>query len=185
MDDLKTLLQKRKSQLGELAKISMDDISICNKYLDLKQENSQFWRRVVYRVFASIEALISHLKQSVLLFTIDRKDMFSPSERLALDEKEYWIGDVGLVTTKKAKIRFLPNLIFAFKAFATAIENPFTINKDSSWESLTKSIKVRDRITHPKTAEDYSITENDMKDLFKAWDWFGASLVAVSKQRSN
>jgi hypothetical protein len=171
--------RKQITELRALAQATAADIAECNKHI--LGADSPFWRRVAYRtVFSSIEALTSHMKQSALLLSEDRRALFTDAERLALRDVEYAIEDTGVIAERKARIRMLPNLWFALARLAKVSANGCKLEKKAGWDSLTRSVKVRDRITHPKRAEDYSITDSEMKDLNDAWQWFGKALVEAS-----
>jgi hypothetical protein len=157
------------------------DIAICNTHL--LKEDAPFWRRATYRtVFSSVEALTAHAKMTVLIFA-DKGTIFSDAERLALREIEYSIEENGLLAEKKAKIKFLSNVCFTLSCFARMRANGFKIVKTGGWDSLTKAVKVRDRITHPKTAADLIISDVEMRHLDEGWNWFGKALVDAATDK--
>ena len=78
-----------RDDLKALFDVALSDITACNS--EAKETNLQFWRRTQYRtVFATIEALCSHLKHSALMFDMaDDRSRFTPIEQLALEDKSY------------------------------------------------------------------------------------------------
>ena len=179
MQDKRKILEEARKEAAELRKLLEQvnaDIAECNRHMS--KEDSPFWRRAAFRtVFASMEALVAHAKRSVLVFSKLDGTALSPAEYLALRGVEYAVEENGAVVERKAKIRFLADLHLALSYFAKATESDLSLKKDDGWVSLTRSVKVRDRITHPKTAEDYDITDPEVKELLAAWAWFGTALV--------
>jgi hypothetical protein len=144
--------------LAQFLSCADSDVRTCNEYMKEKK-NDQFWRRTLCRsIFASMESVISVLKQSALLVYQIRNIQISPTE--------------GEITERKAKIRFLPNLQFALLAYAHAYGRTLVLNKDSDWDALTRSVKIRDRIVHPKTYKNLEISDKEVGDLECGWDWF-------------
>ena len=177
---MSTEFERLANELRDLLRAANEDIAECSRWLK-SSGDSQFWRRVAYRtVFASIEALVSHLKQSAILFSFHDDEVFSPAEQLAMRDQDFEVDEKGRVVERNAKIRFLPNVCFAFRVFAVATAKDFQIVKDSGWDALTRAVKVRDRITHPKSAAAYTISDEEIKWMQDGWRWFGETLVAVS-----
>jgi hypothetical protein len=171
---------ERFRQLKALLDSVVADINECKAYY--KKSDSQFCRRMMCRtIFSSIEAIVNHMKQTALLLESDRRNVFSDAERLALRDVEYFIEDNGEVKERSARIRFKANLCFALSALAKVNRPSFVLKKDDGWNALCKSLEVRDRITHPKNADSYLITDDEMEAIGDGWDWFGAAITNVSK----
>lgn len=148
----------------------------------VKSTESPVLRRIRCRiVFSCIESYISHLKQSALLLTPEDAGFFSPEERLALADLEAHVTDKGVVLTRKAKIGLKPNLRLAFRAFAKSHGEEYDIDfGDSGGHAFIRAVKIRDRLTHPKSKEDLQVSVEEDKTVTAAWIWFGEHLVACS-----
>lgn len=172
-------------RLKALQALIGSEIKAFNETFGTGKELSDFGRRCLYRtIFSSIEAYISHLKSSALLFTIDRPDVFSEAERFALRDLEHFVDNKGMVGTRSARIRLKDNLRLAFRLFGRAMEKDYQVGFDSPGGiSFTSAIKVRDRLTHPKDPRDWQIGEAEAKMVIDAWKWFGEHLVEVSRSR--
>jgi hypothetical protein len=174
-------IQARSVALSALLEAVRGEIEECAAFL--KKSDTQFWRRIGCRsIFASIEALTNHLKQNALLHTTGEEEFFTDAERMALSDREYTVDDQGDVRERNARIRTLPNILFAYRSFARICGQQFIVTKDNSgWQALKRAIKVRDRITHPKTANDYQVSDQDIQDANNAWNWFYENMVAVTQ----
>ncbi|MDQ1611481.1 MAG: hypothetical protein QOG00_1412 [Pyrinomonadaceae bacterium] len=149
------------------------DIKISLRYLT-EVEANQFWRRTYIRtVFAFIEALIFHIKR-VLLRVYDAGIVeFSPEELAMLREESYDLSDKGDVVTQQKFIPLTKNLKFICKAYVRYTKSNYTLKvDDSGWDSFKKSIDIRNRLTHPKSASDLDVSDDDIKVVERADNWF-------------
>ena len=61
----------------------------------------------------------------------------------------------------------------SFKALSAATGKPFDLsNQHREWADFTGAVKIRDRITHPKIAEDLAISDNEMLLVLSSSTWF-------------
>ena len=99
--------------------------------------------------------------------------IFTPYELLYLLEYEMGLNDKGEVKViGKSKIPLLNNLLFAFRMYGKIFDIEFRLDKSGiGWQSLRESIKVRDRLMHPKKAEDLSISIPELDKAIKAYTW--------------
>lgn len=177
--------EERARELRVFNALIAQEIAACNHLTAKTDAEEQFKMRTQIRtIFACIESYISHLKQSALLFTIDDADFFSAEERLALSDRESHVTDRGEVRTKRAKIRLKANLRLAFSAYGRATGRDYLINfGDPGGNDFLHAVSIRDRITHPKSAECWRVSEAEAELVIRAWCWFGEHLVAVSTNR--
>ena len=121
----------------------------------------------VRSAFATIEAWIYVMKQIALRSHPDPNcRTISEAERAFAQEQEYKLTDQGDVETRRTKISLAPNLRFAFKLLSKACSVPFELDlSGSESQSFKRAIKIRDRITHPKTVSDINISDEDYKDV--------------------
>ena len=173
---------KESARLQSLYNLIGDELVSFNKTFGGDSESTDFSRRCLYRtLFSIIEAHISHLKASALLFTIDQPNFFSESEVLALQNLESFITDKGEVCTRPARIRLKDNLRLAFRSFGRSQDRHFEVDYSTpGGTAFTSAIKIRDRITHPKDPNDWIIDEAGARLVLEAWSWFGELLVEVS-----
>jgi hypothetical protein len=181
-----SLFQTEVNRLRALHDLIVDEVTSYNEVFGGESGSTDFARRCLYRtIFSTIEAYISHLKASALLFTIDQPNFFTESERLALRDLEPFVNEKGDVGTRPARIRLKDNLKLAFKLFARSQGREHQIDYQTSGGiAFTSAIKIRDRLTHPKDSKDWIIREQDAKMLLAAWTWFGEHLVKASRDNT-
>ena len=169
MDDNKVEGELLNALLSELAK----ELGTILKGKD-RDKLSQPERRIYVRsVFATIEAYIYVLKQIALRMHPDPKcPTISEAERAFAHEQEYRLTDSGDVITRRTKISLEANIRFAFKLLAKAGSLPSELDvSGSEWQSFRRAIKIRDRITHPKSVSDLNISDEDDKDVSVGFGW--------------
>jgi hypothetical protein len=182
-----TEFNERVGDLMRLMRSAQQELDGLNSFLDASKADCQFTRRTMVRtIFACIEAYVSHLKQSTLLFSTDQPNLFQPVEILALRDEESFIADNGKLGTRGTRIRFRTNLQLAFSSFARASGREYSLNfGDARGARFIEAVTVRDRITHPKSADAWEVSESEVALVQDAWCWFGEHLVAVSRPQSS
>lgn len=136
-----------------------------------------------------IEGIVHAMKQAALAITSNplNGNVFSLSERMLLAEETYDLHDDGKVSCKRAKIPISKNIKFAFKAFSKAnlINYELPVKDDTGWESFQKSLKVRDRLMHPKTIDDLAVSDDELKTALMTFDWFDKAQKDVLQESIN
>lgn len=134
-----------------------------------------FHRRTYVRtIFASIEGSIWLMKQ-VCLHAVESPD--SPempiSEYLLLSETEYSLKGNGDIKEQAKFLSLTDNLQFVVKVvnYRHSAGIDLEIGK-KTWQNFQEAIKIRNRITHPKSSDDYDITDAEMKLCTKVSHWF-------------
>ncbi|MDQ3704519.1 MAG: hypothetical protein M3437_04725 [Chloroflexota bacterium] len=133
-----------------------------------------FLDRVLVRtVYSRVEG-IAYLMKYVALADENQPDqIFSAGELALLREEDYDLTSEGIVRIKSARLSTLANLRFSFRAFVRALGINFTLNVgEHGWEQLRNGILVRDRITHPKRAEDLIVTDQEVLEILEGQMWF-------------
>lgn len=138
----------------------------------------QFWRRAFVRaLFAFIEGTLYRMKQIALASQFPPTVDFSLPEQALLAEESYDLDDNGNARAGSAKISLSRNIKFSFRAFAKAYLAEFELKtNERGWDAFTKSIKIRDRLTHPKLATDLIASELEARLLLRAFTWFEGNL---------
>ena len=154
-----------------------------------QQEDKVIWRRMYVRAsFAFIEAFSFYLKQHAFNQTLVAVyDSFKqgsghiPSRDLALlNDESYCLSDKGEAKIEKAKLRTIPNLLFALSSFAKSIGSDYVAMKDDAgYESLTMAIKIRDKLTHPKDVQSLEVTDEQVRIVTTAIEWVQREYVRI------
>jgi len=148
-----------------------------------RKKLSQPERRVFVRsAFATIEAEVYVMKQMAVSWHpgLKWRPTISEAERAFAQEHEYRLTDSGDVETRRAKISLEANLRFAFKLLAKAGSVPSELDvSGSEWQSFRRAIKIRDRITHPKSVSDLNISDEDYNEVTAGLRWIVVSHIKL------
>lgn len=166
------------TELREFLDMTNKELAEFNALSD-SLDDDQFTRRMRVRVvFSSIEAHISHLKASSLAFSLSDERMFTPEEELELRDQRRTSN--GRIVDNRPSLK--ENIKIAFKAFAKATGTGYIVNYGTKEAvDFFRAADIRNRITHPKSAKDWVLSEEDVDLINKAWIWFGQNLVEVGK----
>lgn len=180
MEDLGTALLLHVALVDELRQ-ELDAILKDRVALQLSQPERRMFIRAT---FASTEASIYVLKQTAL---IQRHNPMCPTiseaERTFAQEQEYKLTDTGEVEIRQAKISLEANMRFAFKLLGKALSIPSALDvSGSGWQSFKRAIKIRDRITHPKSVSDLTVSDEEVNDLAIAFGWLQASYTKAANE---
>jgi len=159
--------------------------------INLNQVSRTKARMLIRSMFATIEGIVYCMKQVAC-------EANMATGPLTLDEllvcKEIAIGlkSSGEVDVSSMRLKFESNLKFAFAACAKALHQSFELDTNCrGWNRLVQSVKVRNRLAHPKRSSDLELTDDELGHAIEAYQWFdqqvGELLVTWSKnvQESN
>lgn len=185
MKNQSEILRQLSLMLGELS----GDMMLCEQGM---QHSQSSWRRLYVRsTFASIEGLSFFLKQHTLNNRlIECYDSFKSGEipdlplrdLCLLKEETYTLEDNGKPKTSNAKLRTVPNLLFALTSFAESVGSGYKMEKDKGYTSLKDAILIRDRLTHPKDLAALIVTDEELQTVKNAFDWVRRKLTCIIEQ---
>jgi hypothetical protein len=138
-------------------------------------------RLLVRSIFAFIEAVSFALKSEAIRGS--GKNVPTPEELSIAREESFDLDDRGHIKKTKAKLRTIPNLRFAFHLYSRI--SGFEYELDSScteWQRLVESLKVRDRLMHPKSLNDLTITNDEIASALSAYLWFEAEVISLLEE---
>jgi hypothetical protein len=99
------------------------------------------------------------------------------------EEVIYDLDNTGKVKERDARLRFRENLIFAFSVFGRVKGVSYTLPiGDSGGQALTRSIKVRDRLMHPKSPDDLSVKDDEVRDALTGLRWVWAHHLKLMRE---
>lgn len=141
----------------------------------------QFFRSM----FALIEGAVWIFKQEALDQHKRGFAVFSTSELCVLSEISPVVDARGNVSDQPATGRFVPNLLFTFRCHASAFDyDPVLHIGDHEWAELKMSVKVRNRLMHPKQLSSMEVSDDELQTARGALRWFGlrcsAAMVGAS-----
>jgi hypothetical protein len=165
-------LQQAHQQHSEVLSVFSADLEVYHEISET--DNRPFWGRTMVRsLFAGIEGLCYRTKHIALAAATLKNITLTSAELAMLREESYGLNDKGEAECIKSKLRTAPNLAFTLTILARARGGAYDIDINSvGWQALKKSIRVRDRITHPKNANDLRITKQELTDVMTTATWF-------------
>jgi len=179
----------------ELINTLGDDVDRCHKALveaiddgTVEEDGGivadyQFYaRQFVRAVFSYIEGITFSVKVSAAHFCMENGVNISAQERFFAVDVDHALDDKGEVIEQRAMLRLATNVRFAFMLTERAhgIEKLFDPSIEW-WSCFKKSIKVRDRLMHPKMPEDIDISGDEIIAVLKAYSGFNDLLMEYSK----
>lgn len=146
----------------------------------LFEEDSQSNRREYVRtVFAAIEGLHWRLRGHVLEASAH---LISAHECAAMSQETYAVDDKGNVRvlprylSLPSSIRLLVKIL---KRYRPEYELDFT---HVGWSGLKRAIEVRNRLVHPKTMEELTVSEEDLEHTARGFRWILALVIEVLEE---
>ena len=134
--------------------------------------DTQFSRRVLIRAFfAFIEGLAYNLRQ-VTLASCEKLPNMSDEERVRLREKTYELDKDGNLRLRTKYLRTGPGFLFSLQMYPKTHGGEYSPKLDNGgWVAFDSALKLRDSITHPKSAATLEISDEAFKVFCKASDW--------------
>jgi hypothetical protein len=163
-------------ELGRLLNVLGNDLRRCEILLNEADDidAKQFYARVAVRsLFALIEGCTFRLKQMTIPMAKGLSVKLLPGEVLYLTERQPGLDDNLQITERRVNIPLQKNVRFTFHTLAKTCGAPLSLNTSGSgWHAFRKSIKIRDRLMHPKCEGDTVIMENEMMAVSLTSKWF-------------
>jgi hypothetical protein len=95
-------------------------------------------------------------------------------------EEVYDLDSSGQVEKRRAKLRTISNIRFAFSLLAKANQANFTLDvSQKGWQLLQHTLKVRDRLMHPKVPGDLDVFDDEIRDALRAFIWFEEQIRSI------
>jgi hypothetical protein len=143
----------------------------------LQKEDNHFARRAYFRgAFAFVEGTIHFLRESLLRRIQNNQllgDLVNFDHVSLLVGQSAILDDTGRIKHENQRIPTAKVIAFVMRMHAETLEyDPCLLFSDNGWESLRKSMKVRDRVTHPKAIEDLLISDAEMDLLRLGLAWY-------------
>ena len=148
----------------------LGDRSMQAEVSEKEETNRRFYVRAI---LALIEALVEQHKRLLLDLAQRSAITLGRGVREALCERLYVVKDNGAVVERDQYLQLQRKLRAVYRAAGEAFGYPLAVTfKDRGWASFQSAVKVRDRITHPKTFHDCQVDENALDTVDRAHEWF-------------
>lgn len=169
--ELSSLWTELHREIAFLAKVKEDEQGAPAETPDPTLLSNIEKRLLIRSMLSSIDALTYSLKQ--LALTANDVYKLDLGERILATEETYDLSSSGRVTTRRARLQTLANIRFAFDVLAKVDEHDFRLDvSQNGWQLLQESIKVRDRLTHPKRLVDLEVSDDEIHAALRAYRWF-------------
>jgi len=159
--------------------------------------NHTMRRAYVRAVFSLVDGIISIIKKELLTeYDIGNDNTVTKRELHILKSKIRVQNKVGIVTERRFFAPLAENVKVTITLFAYFSLVEHYLDEDSrGWKGFIEAINIRNRITHPKSAEALVISDQDLRIVDAAQAWFirnialiyqkiGAALLAQGKALS-
>lgn len=135
-------------------------------------------RAAVRAMFAAVEGILWSLKRDLLA---DGEFKLSQAQIALLREEQYQVAGDGSAETRKLLIRLRDNIRFTVH-IVNSLYSEYSVNySEPGWQSLMESMKVRDRLMHPKAESDLEVTSEELKQALDGVVWF-ANLISDGRR---
>jgi len=140
----------------------------------LAEKDSQISRRAYTRaIFAYAEGMIYQTKQRVMeLHPIMGREL-SYTEFGLLNEITCNLNENGTTFERPFFVRIADNFRFTVNIVEKVFGKDLNIDfGEDEWDSFVKSVRIRNRLTHPKKLGDIEIDDEKMIQITRAFRWF-------------
>jgi len=120
-------------------------------------------RQLIRAVFAYLEGLTFAIKIRAVQHSVQKRDLVSQAEADFALEVDHQITDKGEIVERPALINLSRNIRFAFRLYEKVFDHKPKFDANARWwDYLQRSIKVRDRLTHPRNPEDLDVVASEV-----------------------
>lgn len=138
-------------------------------------------RRYIRNIIALVEGTTAAMRGLALADAKAKVTRFSPGEIAILRGKTYELDDEGVVHSRPSNQKLVRNVRFSFAALARTYDAPFTLKVDGAgWKCFRATIKVRNRLVHPRAPLDLEVTDAEIRDASTAHGWYAEQNIGVS-----
>jgi hypothetical protein len=166
------------AQLQAVWSVLSSDVDAATTYVQI--ENTTYAQRTLIRAhFALVEGLSYSLRQ-VTLASLQGTEFLTEAEVALLREERYSIDEKGRPKTAQQFLKFPDSLLFSIRCYVKnhgANFEPDT--QHPGWSAMRMAVKVRDRVTHPKTVESLDLSDEDLQSFVDAAAWWKMTMLAM------
>ncbi len=155
-------------------------------YENINQEPIGFWRRSLIRLLISLfESEVFLLKSCILTYCNENNIVLKPEKLLTLQGKKYTLGNNGRLKEEFMMVKLADDIKFTFLQLKDIRNFDLAISfEDNGWNNLKETIKIRNRITHPKSLEDQKISADEVETCMSGRDWFYSNHINFMRQHN-
>ena len=159
--------------------------SVLNADLDAalaygRQDNTPYAQRALVRAyFALVEGLSYQLRQ-VTLASLKGTDLLSAPEIALLREERCSLDNNGRHKVSEHFLPFPQSLLFSIRSYVKNHGAEFEPDtKLPGWSAMRRAIAIRNSVTHPKSDNALSLTDQDLQAFVDAAAWWKATMLGM------
>jgi hypothetical protein len=134
-------------------------------------DNQATRRDLIRTAFAAIEGLVWIFREQVVTAAEETYGL-EDGEREVLQERQLSVSEQGKISAQSRFLGLIPTVRLVAR-IASRINGAAHCDFGSSqWDDFRKAIAIRNRITHPKSAEDLHLSKADVDQVTNALFWF-------------
>ncbi|MBI4811273.1 MAG: hypothetical protein HY800_07535 [Ignavibacteriales bacterium] len=158
--------------IGKMNEILLEDLSTLE--MMVQNYDNQTWRRAYARAFfAMVEATLYNLKIG----------MFFAQHPLVEEEIELLFGkrkSISPSTLRPVRMTIVENLTKTFSMYASIHCSNYQLRINTKgWQYFLKSIKIRRRVTHPKSVKEFELSNKEISILIQTKEWYLINLMRL------
>ena len=174
-------LYGRLEELQGITRLLIDDVSLLKPLIgegdpDPSDGMKAHRRFYVRAVFALVEALVEQHRRLLIELTNAGIITLKDAKLRELREIKDVLDDTGEVVAQREKyLQIFDKIKAVYKAAGDGFGQELDITfGDDGWVTFKDAMELRNRVTHPKRAEDCWIFQQHLNTVNRANDWFRA-----------
>lgn len=149
----------------------------------LSKDDTEYGRRMFVRAyFSAFEAALNGMAYLLTESDAASKGIFTPEEIVLLREESCNLDDKGEMRIRPKQMSPCAKVRFLFRCAAKLMRTDFKLNvsEGNGWEGFKTAVKLRNRITHPHSPEDFAVSKEDIRMVLQAHLWFKGEFQRLS-----
>ncbi|WP_164151201.1 hypothetical protein [Stenotrophomonas maltophilia] len=158
-----------KNHFSTLIRITSQDAMKATEQARIGADSASY-RMAVRTIFAGAEGILWYAKNLARAAAEATPKMYSKLEIAALSDETYFVAENGTV---KTKANFIP-MVSSIRLVSKLMARDQLSDADFGWssselDSVKKAVAVRNRLTHPKSGDDLTVTKEEFGTVVVAW----------------
>jgi hypothetical protein len=133
-------------------------------------------------LFCMVEAVSFRMRQIMLERYENELLKISAEEYIVLSEIRVEIDSKGKIKQRPGFYNFSEMFLFTFRTYCSHYDKMEIYSKylsDYRYEAFTKSVLIRNKLTHPKSVFDINISKGNTSNMLLAYEWFDNFMMDV------
>jgi hypothetical protein len=141
---------------------------------------ARLYIRVAFSVLEAEACIIRDKALQGLLARFEKTKSLNITAAHFLEDYSYRLTSTGqLERQEHSDLPFAAHFAFSVRTLADVAEVPQNYIQGPGWDSFQRAVKVRNRITHPKTENDLRLSEDDIERVHEGIAWAFNTLVDI------